>query len=48
MFENWDQFINDPNISLIKNKNFKFKRFKSTNIDDLMSDEDYEEINIVN
>jgi hypothetical protein len=34
----------DPNIKLFKKQNFKFKRFKSTNIDDLMSDEDYEEI----
>ena len=32
IYENWDEFISNPNIKLIKNKDFKFKRSRRTSI----------------
>ena len=40
MYENWDDFLKDANILLIKKNNFKFKRFRSTTFDDYVSEND--------
>ena len=40
MYANWDEFLKDANTILMKKKDFKFKRFRSTTFDDYVSEND--------